>query len=154
MSFFSLSPILFWFLVGISFLALELVLPGLIIFFFGIGAWCTAMVLYFLPMPLSDQLLVFLASSLLALLLLRSTLAKIFLGRTHNVDTVVGGIPFGATGEVIEDIVPPAIGTIKYSGSFWQAKADETLVKGTIVYILEKSNLTLKVGPIETKGEN
>lgn len=153
MSLFSLSPVLLWFLAGIFFFALELVLPGLIVFFFGIGAWCTALTVYLLPIPLANQLLVFLVASILALLLLRSTLKKVFLGRTLEVDAIEGGIPPGATGEVIEDILPPAAGKIKYGGSFWQATAEEPLHKGTTVRILEKSNLTVKVGPVATKGE-
>jgi len=147
------SPVLLWFLAGIVFLALELVLPGLIVFFFGIGAWCAALAVYLLPMPLANQLLVFLATSLLALLLLRSTLKKVFLGRTLERDAMEGGIPPGATGEVIEDIVPPATGTIKYAGSFWQATADLPLTRGTVVRIVEKSNLTVKVAPVATEGE-
>ena len=153
MSILSLSPILLWFLAGILFFALELVLPGLIVFFFGIGAWCTALTVYLLPKPLANQLLVFLVASILALILLRSTLKKVFLGRTLEVDTMDGGIPPGATGEVIEDILPPAAGKIKYRGSFWQATAEEPLHTGTIVRILEKSNLTVKVGPIAPQGE-
>ena len=154
MSLLSLSPVLLWFLAGLFFFALELVLPGLIVFFFGIGAWCTALTVYLLPIPLANQLLVFLVASILALLLLRSTLKKVFLGRTLEVDAMEGGIPPGATGEVIEDILPPAAGKIKYGGSFWQATAEEPLHKGTTVRILEKSNLTVKVGPVATKGES
>lgn len=153
MSLLSFSPVLLWFLAGILFFALELVLPGLIVFFFGIGAWCTALTVYLLPMSLSSQLLVFLVASLLALLLLRSTLKKIFLGRKLEVDAMEDATLSGATGEVIEDILPPATGKIKYSGSFWQATAERPLVKGTVVRILEKSNLTVKVGPMETEGE-
>jgi len=153
MSLTALSPVLLWFLAGIVFLALELVLPGLIVFFFGIGAWCAALAVYLLPMPLSSQLLVFLAASLLSLLLLRSTLKKVFLGRTLDVDAMEGGVPPGATGEVIEDIVPPAAGKIRYGGSFWQATAETVLTKGTVVRVVEKSNLTVKVSPVETEGE-
>jgi membrane protein implicated in regulation of membrane protease activity len=153
MSLLSFSPVLLWFLAGILFFALELVLPGLIVFFFGIGAWCAALTVFLLPMSLSSQLLVFLVASLLALLLLRSTLKKIFLGRRQEVDAMEDAALRGATGEVIEDILPPAAGKIKYGGSFWQATAERPLVKGTVVRILEKSNLTVKVGPMETEGE-
>lgn len=155
MSFFSFSPILVWFLVGIVFLALELVLPGLIVFFFGIGAWCTALAVYLIPMPLTQatQLLIFLAASLVALLLLRSTLKKVFLGSTVEVDAMNGHPIAEATGEIIEDIIPPATGTIKYGGSFWQATADVPLAKGTIVRIVEKTNLTVKVAPVPQKGD-
>ncbi|MCL2789553.1 MAG: NfeD family protein [Desulfobulbus sp.] len=149
---FGFSLTLIWFLAGIVFLALELVLPGLVIFFFGIGAWCTALIVYLFPVPLAGQLLVFLAASLLSLLLLRSALKRVFLGRTLDTDAMERGVPPGATGEVIADILPPAPGTVKYGGSFWQATADEPLSKGRVVRIVEKSNLTVKVIPVEPEG--
>ncbi len=148
-----LSPVLLWFLTGVLFLILELLLPGLIVFFFGLGAWCAALVLYLVPMSLSSQLLVFLASSLLFLIVLRSTLKKVFWGRTLDKDAMDPTLPMTGTGEVIEDILPPALGKIKYSGSFWQASADQPLMKGTVVRILDKKNLIIKVGPIDSKGE-
>lgn len=153
MSFMGFSPVLVWFLVGIVFLALELLLPGLIVFFFGLGAWSVALLLPLVPMSLAVQLLVFLGASLLLLLVLRSFVKKIFLGRTLDKDAMDRNQPLEGTGEVIEDIVPPALGKIKYSGSFWQATADQPLMKGTAVRILEKNNLTVKVGPLTTQGE-
>ena len=153
MSFMGFSPVLVWFLVGIVFLALELLLPGLIVFFFGLGAWSVALLLPLVPMSLAVQLLVFLGASLLLLLVLRSFVKKIFLGRTLDKEATDRTQPLEGTGEVIEDIKPPALGKIKYSGSFWQATADQPLVKGTAVRILEKNNLTVKVGPLTTQGE-
>jgi len=147
------SPVLLWFLAGIVFLALELVLPGLVVFFFGVGAWCTALAVYLFPVPRAGQFLVFLAASLLSLFLLRSSLKKVFHGRTSDTDAMAGGVPPGATGEVIADILPPAAGTVKYSGSFWQATADVPLTKGMVVQILAKSNLTVKVGPVAPEGD-
>jgi membrane protein implicated in regulation of membrane protease activity len=153
MSLIDFSPVLLWFLAGVVFFALELLLPGLIVFFFGLGAWCTALVLYLVPMTLASQLLVFLASSLLFLVLLRSFVKKIFLGRTLELDAMGEGVPIEGTGEVIEDILPPAVGKIKYGGSFWQARADQPLTRGTAVRILEKKNLTVKVAPLTKEGE-
>ena len=153
MSLLSFSPVLLWFLVGIVFLALELVLPGLIVFFFGIGAWCAALAVYLFPVPLTTQLLIFLVASLAALALLRSTLKKVFLGRTLDVDAMNSTVAADATGEVIDDIVPPATGTIKYAGSFWLATAEVPLSKGTIVRIVEKTNLTVKVAPVTPQGD-
>lgn len=147
------SPVLLWFLAGVFFFVMELLLPGLIVFFFGIGAWCAALILYLLPMSLSSQLLVFLAASLMFLILLRSTLKKVFLGRTLEKDAMDSSLPLTGTGEVIEDILPPAAGKIKYGGSFWQASADQPLTKGTVVRILSKKNLIIKVGPIDVEGE-
>ncbi|MGE4559369.1 MAG: NfeD family protein [Desulfobulbus sp.] len=148
-----LSPVLLWFLAGVFFFVMELLLPGLIVFFFGLGAWCAALVLYLLPMSLSSQLLVFIASSLIFLVLLRSTLKKVFLGRTLEKDAMDSSLPLTGTGEVIEDILPPAVGKIKYGGSFWQASADRPLTKGTVVRILSKKNLIIEVGPIDAEGD-
>ena len=147
------SPVLLWFLTGVLCFVLELLLPGLIIFFFGLGAWCAALVLYLIPMSLSSQLLVFLVSSLFFLIVLRSALKKVFLGRTLDKDAMDSSLPMTGTAEVIEDIRPPALGKIKYSGSFWQARADQPLLKGAVVRILEKKNLVIKVGPIDSEGE-
>lgn len=154
MTFFSFSPVLIWFLTGIVFFCLELLLPGLIVFFFGVGAWCTALAVYCLPMALASQLLIFLGASFLALVLLRSTLKKVFLGRKGEVDAMDAKIPDGVLGLVIEDIVPPSAGKIKYAGSFWQAVADTPITKGTVVKIVEKNNLSLKVSIAETQGES
>ncbi|MDR2551248.1 MAG: NfeD family protein [Desulfobulbus sp.] len=147
------SPVLIWFLAGIVFLALELVLPGLVVFFFGVGAWCAALAVALYPVPLAGQFMVFLAASILSLVLLRSTIKKVFLGRTLDTDAMQGDVLPKATGEVIEDIQPPAPGTVKYGGSFWKATADVPLVKGTVVRIMEKSNLTVKVSPVTPEGD-
>lgn len=153
MSFVALSPVLAWFIAGIVFFVIELLLPGLILFFFGLGAWCAALAVYLLPMALSSQLLVFLATSLLSLVLLRAALKKIFLGRVLEVDAMETALPDDALGLVIEDILPPAEGKVKFAGSFWQAAAEQALVRGTIVRIVEKKNLTLKVSPVDREGE-
>ncbi|MCL1979875.1 MAG: NfeD family protein [Proteobacteria bacterium] len=147
------SPVLIWFLTGIVFLALELALPGFVIFFFGLGAWCAALAVALYPVPLASQFMVFLAASLLSLVLLRSTLKKIFLGRTFDTDAMERGMPPGTTGEVVADILPPAPGKVKYGGTFWQATADVPLAKGTVVRITEKSNLTVKVSPVKPEGD-
>ena len=153
MSFLSFSPILGWFLVGIVFFGLELLLPGLVVFFFGVGAWCAALTVFLHPISLAHQLLIFLSTSLVALLLLRTSLKKIFLGRKREMDAMEATISAGASGVVIEDIIPPATGKIKYGGSFWQATAEQIIPKGTVVHIVEKNNLSIKVCIAETQGE-
>jgi Membrane protein implicated in regulation of membrane protease activity len=153
MSLSAVSPVLAWFLLGILLFALELALPGMIVFFFGVGAWCAALAVFLLPMSLASQLLVFLVTSLVALVLLRATVKKVFLGRVLEVDAMEQPLPPGATGEVIEDIVPPAAGKIKYGGSFWRATADRPIRKGTVVAIIEKNNLSIRVRAADPEGE-
>ena len=146
-----ISPVLIWFLSGVVFLVLELMVPGFVVFFFGLGAWCTALALYLYPMAFEYQLLVFLVTSLLLLALLRSAVKKVFLGRSSDKDAMDPSGAFQGTAEVFDDIVPPATGSVKYSGTFWQAEADQPLVRGTVVRILSKNNLILKVAPLQAE---
>jgi len=104
-------------------------------------------------MGLSGQLLVFLATSVVALALLRSTLKKVFLGRKTDGDGMESADSAAAVGEVIEAIAPPATGKVKYGGTFWLAAADQPIAVGTVVRILSKENLIVNVKPVATEGE-
>ncbi len=75
------DPAVIWFLVGLGLLLLELVLPGLVILFFGAGAWVTALVCAFIDINLNWQILIFLVASLLGLVLLRRYLKKRFFSK-------------------------------------------------------------------------
>ncbi|HEB51594.1 MAG TPA: NfeD family protein [Desulfobulbus sp.] len=148
-----ISPILAWFLAGILFFVTELALPGFIVFFFGIGAWCVALVLWFVDCSLSAQLGLFIVSSLVFLLLLRSWLRTIFSGRSLQEDDSATVQPASVSGIVTRDIVPPAEGQVKYGGSFWRAAAEEKIVSGTVVRIVEQKGLLVRVVPLESNRE-
>ncbi|NQS72161.1 MAG: NfeD family protein [Desulfobulbaceae bacterium] len=148
----SMPPALVWFLLGIVFFVLELMLPGLLLFFFGLGAWCVALAVLLLPLSLNIQILIFLLVSVIALVLLRSTFRKMFKGKVFEVDELDDFVPQGAIAEVVEDIVPPAGGRIRYGGTFWHAVAEQPLARGTKVRVLAKNNLIITVEPT-TQGE-
>ncbi len=144
---FMVSPILIWFLVGIVFFVIEVTMPGFILFFFGLGAWATAMTIFFVDIDLTSQLLVFITASLLSLLLLRVWMRNIFIGKTIFEEGSVNANPNAATGVVIEEICPPRQGKIKYGGSFWQAEAEVPIKVNAVVIIVEQTNLLVKVRP-------
>ncbi len=141
----NISPVLAWFLVGIACYAIELALPGFIIFFFGVGAWCVALVLAMTDVSLTVQLIIFLVCSLITLGLLRSWVRSVFLGSALEEDDSVNVDSAPATGVVTEAIVPPATGRVKYGGSSWKAVADEAIAEDIVVVIMEKKDLTVKV---------
>ena len=143
-----ISPVLAWFLIGILFYVVELVLPGFIVFFFGIGAWCTALAVYLADISTSAQLGVFLVTSLATLFLLRKYLQTVFIGSTQHDDAPVQAEPVADTGVVAVDIRPPGQGKVKYGGSFWKAVADEPISAGTTVKIISQNNLEVKVRPL------
>ncbi|MGB5686834.1 MAG: NfeD family protein [Candidatus Electrothrix sp.] len=144
----SVSPVLIWFLLGIAFFVTELIVPSFILFFLGIGAWCTASVLAVADVSLTVQMIIFLISSLVTLISLRSWLRSIFLGDSNEEDDSVNVDSAPSTGIVTEAIVPPGPGRVKYGGSFWQAIADEPIPVDTVVQILERKNLIVQVCPL------
>ncbi|WP_339137866.1 MAG: NfeD family protein [Candidatus Electrothrix sp. GW3-4] len=147
----SVSPVLIWFLLGIVFFVTELILPGFILFFLGIGAWFTASVLALTEVSLTVQMIIFLVSSLVTLILLRSWLHSIFFGDSNEEDDSVNVDDAPATGIVTEAIMPPGLGRVKYGGSFWQATADESISVDTVVRIIERKNLIVHVSPLHAE---
>ena len=147
----SVSPVLIWFLLGIIFFVIELIVPAFILFFLGIGAWMTTAVLAVTHVSLTNQMIIFLVSSLVSLVILRRWLRTIFFGNSSEEDgsTIVHSSP--STGIVTEAIVPPGLGRVKYGGSFWQAAANEPIPVDAVVRILERKNLVAQVCPLRTE---
>jgi len=148
-----ISPVLAWFLIGIFFYVIEMALPGFVVFFFGIGAWCTALTVYLADISTSVQLGVFLVTSLGTLFLLRKYLQTIFIGSAQNDEALIKAGPVADTGVVTEDIIPPGTGKVKYGGSFWRAVAEEPISVGTNVKIISQENLEVKVQPLSDTTE-
>jgi len=71
-------PELVWFIIGLVLFLLELVLPGFVIFFFGVGAWVTALLCLIANPGINLQAIVFGATSILSLVLLRKMIQKRF----------------------------------------------------------------------------
>jgi len=143
---------LLWLLVGVLLFILELMLPGFVLFFFGVGAWITAITSWLWPIELSGQLAIFTASSLLSLLVLRSFIRKTFFGgRTDS----GGDNPLAREGEIAEVLVtiePPAEGKIRYSGSSWRATAGERIEAGEMAAIVRQEGLIMRVRKIAPPG--
>ena len=72
-----LSPSLLWFLFGCALIFIELLTPSLIIFFFGFGAWVAALFAAYTDVSFNVQLMTFIASSLVFLLLLRNKVREL-----------------------------------------------------------------------------
>ncbi|WP_051261447.1 NfeD family protein [Desulfovibrio inopinatus] len=145
-----MSDYLIWFLVGTAFLIAEMMMPGFIVIFFGIGAWTTALFSALFSTGLEVELAIFITSSLLALFGLRRFFLRTFSGVSkpapdRYIDEIVG-----KTAQVTKKIGPHHRGEVKFRGSYWQAVADTQLVPGDDAIILGQSlddSLTLEVTP-------
>lgn len=145
------TPASAWFLAGIILFLLELAIPGLVLLFFGIGAWITAL------FSLKDsfaaqtafQFILFTGSSILSLVLLRQRLTEMFYGKEvveikgRDADFV------GKYVTVSKEIKPNIEGRVDLNGSLWKAISKENLKKGETVLVIEKNNLTLTVQSIQ-----
>jgi len=142
-----LKPELIWFLIGLVLLILEFVMPGLIIAFFGVGACIVAIVCLLVDISLNTQLLIFIVSSVLSLLLLRRWLKGMFIGHIVSKQDLRENIEefVGQKAVVKEKIIPKAGGKVEFRGTDWAAEADEEIAEGAAVEIIGKDNITLKV---------
>ena len=142
-----LSPEVVWFLAGLALLILEFAMPGLVIFFFGVGACVVALVCLVTPISFNVQLIIFIGASVLSLLLLRRWLKGVFLGHTVSKQDLKENLEeyVGQHAVVIQRIVPKAGGKVEFHGTNWMAQADQEIAEGTVVEIIDKDNITFKV---------
>jgi len=144
---------LIWFLIGIGFAVAELMVPGLILIFFALGAWVTAIICMFSDISLAAQLALFTAASLVSLFLLRRYMKNAFQGIAEASEAEeIEQSDIGKTAIVTQTIKPSLAGEIKYRGSFWKAYANEKIAVDVPVKILahmEDDSQALKVEAIK-----
>ena len=139
-----LQPALVWFIVGLVLLLIEFANPGVIVIFFGIGAWIVALLTLFFDISLNAQLVIFLAS-------LRRWFTRLFRERlTQNAPETPAEDEFvGKRAIVTKSITPEVNGRVEFRGSTWDAEAEEHIETGTPVTITGKINITLIVKKLQ-----
>lgn len=145
-----LNPAFIWFLVGLIAMIGEITVPGVLLLFFGFGAWLTAALLLVAPLGPIAQVAVFLVASVGSLVLLRRKLQFVFYHRRlkhHNMPDALAPDFIGQQVQVTDDINPPHWGRVQLNGVFWQARASVPLPRGTMVEVVGRDELTLEVKP-------
>jgi membrane protein implicated in regulation of membrane protease activity len=140
-------PELFWFILGLGLFLLELVMPGFIIFFFGLGAWITAIVCLIGHPGTNLQIIIFAVTSTLLLIALRKIIQNKFLNskrtRTDDIEDEFTGkeaiakIDFGGLKQ----------GKVEFKGTTWTAESGSEVKEGQRVVIIEKDSFKLIVEP-------
>lgn len=137
-----------WFLIGALLILLELVVPGLVLVFFGVGAWVTALVCLFGNVGINTQLIVFLASSLTSLALLRNLLKKRYMDR-KSPDGDLEDEYIGQTAIAINSFAAGEMGKVTFKGSSWEAIAQQAVTAGQRLKITGYKSIKLFVEPLQ-----
>ena len=138
------TPSTLWILTGVILLIVEFTVPGLIIFFFGVGAILTGLLCLAADLSFNTQLSFFTINSIAMLLLLRRFLKPI-LSPALESDTPNIQEFEGEAATVTEAIHPDSPGKVEFHGAEWRAKAPTALAAGDRVTIVARENLTLTV---------
>jgi inner membrane protein len=143
----SSKPELFWFILGLVLFLLELVMPGFIIFFFGLGAWVTALVCLIAQPGINLQIIIFAIASVLLLIGLRKIIQKKFLNSkgTHSDD--VDDEFTGKEALAKSDFGGIKDGKVEFKGTSWTAESSSEIHEGQRVIIIEKDSFKLIVEP-------
>ena len=144
-----LSPTLLWFLAGLILAFLEFVVPGVILIFFGIGAWFAAVTTHFgLTASLESQLLTFAISSIALLVVMRNWIKGKFYGHVSDVQDLSKNLDefTGKSVVVVKDVIPDKVeGVVEFKGTTWSAVSEEHMGKGDVGIIEGIDGITLKI---------
>ena len=140
-------PELFWFIVGLGLFLLEFVIPGFFIFFFGLGAWITALVCLISNPGTNIQIVIFAITSVLLLIVLRRIIQKKFLNSKGSQSEDVEDEFTGKEALATTDFGGIKTGKVEFKGTTWTAESISEIKEGQRVIIIEKENFKLIVEP-------
>lgn len=139
------NPALIWFIVGVVLLLLELIIPGLFILFFGLGAIVTSICVFLFDPSLTMQFLIFSITSVLSLVFLR----KVLMQKMYKKNRVDPDEEFiGNMATCIGAIEKDGEGKVEYKGTNWTATSTSAVQPGQKVKIINKEGLRLIVEPV------
>lgn len=142
-----IRPELFWFLIGLGLFLLELVIPGFFIFFFGLGAWITALVCLIGEPGINLQIIIFAVTSVLSLMGLRRIIQKKFFYSRIDMSGEVEDEFTAKEALAVSDFGGQLTGKVEFKGTTWTSESTSEIKAGQRVIILRKDNFKLIVEP-------
>jgi membrane protein implicated in regulation of membrane protease activity len=140
-------PEVIWFIIGLVLFLMELVIPGFVIFFFGVGAWLTALLCLIADPGINLQVIVFAVASILSLLAFRKMIQKKFFYTREDRSDAVEDEFTGKEALAKEDINRGNLGKVEFKGTLWKAESDSEIKAGQTVIITAKESFKLIVKP-------
>lgn len=140
-------PELFWFLLGLCLFLLELVMPGFFIFFFGLGAWVTALVCLIGHPGVNLQIIIFAITSVISLIALRRIIQRKFFNSKGTQSEDVEDEFTGKEALATIDFGGMKKGKVEFKGTTWTSESTSEIKEGQRVIIVEKESFKLIVKP-------
>ena len=134
-----------WLGSGIFLMAIEFLVPGLVMVFVGLGALTVALGMQFGYIDeILQQFTTFFISSIIYLLTLRFLVLRFVPSVTRKANIDEDEEVMGSIVEIVAEITSGEFGRVEHSGSSWQARAegDQTILKGEQVKIIGRDNIT------------
>ena len=134
-----------WLGSGIFLMAIEFLVPGLVLVFVGLGSLTVVFGMYLGYIDgILQQFITFFISSIIYLLTLRFLVLRFFTSVTRKENIDEDEEVMGSIVELVADINSGEFGRVEHSGSSWQARAegDQTILKGEQVKIIGRDNIT------------
>jgi inner membrane protein len=132
-----------WFMIGFALTALEILVPGFVIFWFGIAGVVTGLIALILPsIPAQVAIFVILsgilvaASQKIARRWTRPSPGRIGAERLHGIE-----------GLVTEAIRPPFMGMVKVLGELWRAESSVAIEAGQTIRVRRVDGTHVVVEP-------
>lgn len=143
------NPTIVWFLMGLTLALLEFAVPGVILIFFGAGAWVVAVSTYLgLTGSFESQVLLFSFASIALLVSLRRWIKGKFYGHVSDEQDLTQNLNefIGKDVVVIKDVIPGKPGgKVEFKGATWSAVSDEHIKNGDWAIITEIDGITLNI---------
>lgn len=139
-----------WLYLGTALMLLEIMMPGFVVFFFGLAAATVGLVkfAFFDSFTLAWQFAAFSVLSILYIALLRRWIKSVFSGDSAKSSDSLQGEFVGRTGKITEAIVPPAAGRVEIGDAGWEAVAALPIAAGALVKVISQHNITMTVEEI------
>lgn len=147
----------FWLILGVFLILSEIILPGLVSAFIGLGALSVAAALHYGSIQgITEQLITWFASSTVYIFTLR-----LLVMRFYPTDRVKQNIDenqamMGEIVEVVSEIPAHGVGRVLYGESTWNAisRGSEVFEMGSKVKIIGRDNISLVVSRINSHIAN
>ncbi len=139
----------FWIILGLALAALEMVVPGFILIWFGVAGVITGILAFFIHNWVI-QLAIF--AGLSAVLVTASQLISRRLTKPEP-EPVGANRLRGVEGDVLQEINPPGFGRVKVIGEEWRATANQPIAGGKRVKVIDVEGTHLKVEPVNERSE-